>query len=149
MMVLDIRIMSLNVAGLVNLIKCKQIAKYLKEQKADIICLQETHLKPLEAKLLYGLFQGDIYQSFSGHRSAGVLIGIKFGIPWTLKQHIPDPSGRYVILQELLFGQEITVIGIYASNQNQTTFQDNLKQCIPASNTEEVLMLGNFKWNYQ
>lgn len=62
---LDIKIISLNVVGLLSIDKHKRIAKYLKQQRADIVCLQETHLKPTESKLSHYLFRGDIYQSFS------------------------------------------------------------------------------------
>lgn len=72
------------------------------------------------------------------------MIGIEFGIPWVLKQQILDPLGRYVILQGSLFSQEITIIGVYAPSQNQTAFWDALNLHIPASNTEELLMLGDF-----
>lgn len=36
------------------------------------------------------------------------------------------------------------MIGIYAPNQNQTIFWDALKKCILSSNSDEVLILGDF-----
>lgn len=44
--------MSLNVAGLTNLIKRKRIVKDLKKERTSLVCLQETHLKEHKARLL-------------------------------------------------------------------------------------------------
>lgn len=47
------KIVSLNVAGLTNVIKRKRIAKYLKTERASLICLQKTHLKEQEVGVRY------------------------------------------------------------------------------------------------
>lgn len=56
----EINIVSLNVAGLLNPVKCNRIANFLKQHRVDSVCLQETHLRPSEVNLLLFAFKGDI-----------------------------------------------------------------------------------------
>lgn len=73
----EIKTVSLNAADLVNLVKRNCVAKCLKHRKADIACLQETHLKTSEAKHLQYVFKGEIYHASVEARSAGIkMIGI-------------------------------------------------------------------------
>lgn len=80
------------------MIKRKPVGKYLKQARAVIICLQETHLKIGEAKWLKQIFPGLIYHASVKTRSKGVLLGIDSSIPWSLTTKIIDKDGRYVIL---------------------------------------------------
>lgn len=141
---LEIKIMSLNVAGLLNIVKRKRIAKYLKQHEQTLSACRKHTLNHPNLNWLITFFREIFTSPSQGPTSAGALIGIEFGIPWVLKQQILDPLGRYVILQGLLFSQEITIIGVYTPSQNQTAFWDALNLHIPASNTEELLMLGDF-----
>lgn len=79
---LDIKLISLTVAGLLNMVKCHPISRGLKQQRADIICLLETHLKLTEGKLLHYIYKGNIYQASSGQ--------IRKGNDWN---KIWDPMG--------------------------------------------------------
>lgn len=115
----------------------------MKQQKADIVCLQETNLKSSEAKLAQYVFREDIYQSFAEQRSVGVLVGIKAGLPWVINSEIIDPMGQYVILDGVFFSQKLTIIGVYDPNQGQTVYWDILKQHLLACEGEGILLLGD------
>lgn len=143
-MKVGIKIVSLNAAGLLNMVKRNRLSRFLRQQKVDIICLQETNLKTSEAKFLHYIHKGDLYHASSGLRSAGVMVGIKFGIPWVLEQEILDLVGRFVILHGLLCSQEITLVGLYAPNRKKNTFWEDLRHQISSCNTKEVIMLGDF-----
>lgn len=90
--------MTLNVAGLLLVVKRKRIAQMLKQSQADVVCLQKTHIKVGEAKYLDQVFQGFIYHTFVLSRSKGVLVGISRKNAWLLKNSIVDKGGRYVVL---------------------------------------------------
>lgn len=68
-----INIVSLNINGLLNLVKWNRVASFLRQQKAGIAYLQETHLKSSETKLLRYLYRGDIYHASLDSRSAGII----------------------------------------------------------------------------
>lgn len=52
----EIKIVSQNVAGLLNLVKHNRVSTFLRQQKVDVIYLQETHLKPWEVKRLHHIY---------------------------------------------------------------------------------------------
>lgn len=47
-----IKIISLNVVDLNNVIKRHRTAKSIKTEKSDLVCLQETHLRSDKIKIL-------------------------------------------------------------------------------------------------
>lgn len=53
-----------------------------------------------------------------------------------------DDNGHFVILQDNLSQQPITLIGVYAPNDQQTAFWENLLSCVKP-NTPSIMM-GNF-----
>lgn len=140
----DIKIASLNVAGLLNIVKCNRIARYLWQQQVGFICLQETHLKSEQTKLLPYFWNGEFYHTSSERRSAGVMIGIRWRVPWVLSQNILDPAGRYVILEGLLCSHEVSLVGMYAPNQNQSKFGEELHLQVLPLCSDEVIILGDF-----
>lgn len=94
------KLVSLNVVGLTNLIKRKWVAKYLKKERASLICLQETHLKESETRLLEQMYYGMIYHAQVSSRSCAVMLGMVANFPWVLLFHkIIGKKGRYVILK--------------------------------------------------
>lgn len=55
-------------AGLSHIIKSKRIKKFLNKEKATIVCLQETHLRPNEEGWLKMLFKEAVYHTLAGSR---------------------------------------------------------------------------------
>lgn len=55
-----INCMTLNVGGLLNLIKHRRLAKLIIKKQMSVICIQETHLKHGENKYLREIFRDSI-----------------------------------------------------------------------------------------
>lgn len=91
--------LSLNVAGLRNLIKRKRLGKFLMREVSGIVYLQETHIQRGEAHWLKQIFHGNIYHAPGAIKTRGVMIGIAWSCPWQLKDKYLDKQGRYVILK--------------------------------------------------
>ena len=73
-----VKIVTQNVRGLRNYEKRKSVIYFLK-QKADVICLQETHSEKDDEQRWEIEFGGDIYWSHGTTASKGVAILIKRG----------------------------------------------------------------------
>lgn len=71
----------------------------LTHDQADIICLQETHIRKTEERFLKGLFKGVIFHAPTPTMSKGVLIGISNKLAWGNKTFIKDKNGHYVLLK--------------------------------------------------
>lgn len=68
--------LSLNVAGLTNVIKRKRTGKFLMKEKAHCLYLQETHLQKGEEYLLRQVFKGNIVHVPAQSRSKRIMVGI-------------------------------------------------------------------------
>lgn len=73
---LGINIMTVNVAGLISVVKRKQVARLIRQNRVDVVCLQKTYVKDGESKHLGQVLHGHIYHAFTSSRAKGVLVGI-------------------------------------------------------------------------
>ena len=72
-----LKIVSWNIAGCKHVIKRKKILTYLKQKKADIALVQETHLNEEESAKLKRDWVGQVYFSTFSDRKRGVMILVK------------------------------------------------------------------------
>ena len=87
-----------NVCGLRDNQKRKEVFIYAK-QKADIVCLQETHSMSEDEKFWRNQWHGVTFYVHGTEKSRGVFVGIKSGTPISVEKVISDKEGRYVIVQ--------------------------------------------------
>lgn len=69
------KIVSLNVSGLNTPVKRRLVNMLIAEQ-ADLLSLQETHLRVGKEKYLKEVFRGLIYHAPTHSRSKGIMLGI-------------------------------------------------------------------------
>ena len=69
-----LRIVSLNARGLKNKLKRNFLFKYFKEQKFDVVCLQESHITKKEANIWEREWGGKLFYNEGTERSKGELI---------------------------------------------------------------------------
>jgi len=106
---------SLNVNGMGNNKKKKEIAHYTKE--SDVLLLQETHMTPNDIDKLYSWKTRDIISSFGTSASKGVsIIGNENVELLETSQH----NGRIIAGTIKWKGKELHVINIYAPNVSGT-----------------------------
>lgn len=109
-----------------------------------IACLQETHLKAQEQKLLGHVFKGQVYHSPSKSQFCGVMIGVSGSLPWILSQTIIDQEGRYVIIKRKINLHELTIAGLYATHKQQYLFWDKFFSNLLQIGGKEIVLLGHF-----
>ena len=63
---------SLNVRGLRNETKCKELFKLMKKNKANIICFQETRSEPGDQRIWSKQWGGTIYFTHGSNQAKGV-----------------------------------------------------------------------------
>lgn len=103
---------SFNVAGLNNGFKRKRIVCYLRTVEADIIGLQDTHLRLQDERYVLNMFIGQIFHAPAMTKQKGVAIIIKPHIPLEVKKVLKDRVGRYIIIQGVLEGELVTFINL-------------------------------------
>ena len=72
-----LNIVSFNVRGIADGIKCKEVFRFLRDRNFDIVCLQETHSDKKKEKIWRNEWAGNIYFSHGETNAKGVCIMFK------------------------------------------------------------------------
>ena len=123
-----IKILSLNVKGLRNPVKRRALFLYLKNQKADLYCLQETHSKKEDEIPWASEWGGKILFSHGTEHSKGTCIMQTPNSLFFLKSLLIDPNGRFVFAKINIGDDELFLTAVYApcDPQQQSSFTQNL-----------------------
>ena len=142
----NVSILSMNVRGISSSVKKRtDIFSWVKDKKASVVCLQETHSSKEVEKDWEDEWGGKCYFSHHSTRSAGVCVMFKQGLDFTVHDSIIDSDGRYIILDVSLYKQRVTLTALYGFNtDNADFFHEILCKVMTFSNTS-FLFCGD--WN--
>jgi len=117
-----IHFVSLNVQGLRDRYKRLRVLQWLKNQKAYIVFLQETHFTEDIIDIISQDFENwRFFNSYGKNLCRGCSIMIKKDIPHNIKNYFIDDNGRYVLINVELHDNPYCQINIYAPNDKKTT----------------------------
>ena len=142
-------VLSLNVRGIRDLNKRKSIFTWARNQKADIIFLQETYSTPDVFDSWKFQWLGDMYYSHGSNHSKGVLVLIRETLQFELKSVKKDSQGKFVIVEALVQDSPVLLINIYAPNNTHDAvdFYENLRTTLLESDYDQdyrFIMGGDF-----
>ena len=89
---------TLNARGLIEKQKRDQIMLWIKNQKADVIFLQETHYTKSIIPFIETEWSGSLFHSFGTSNSRGVSVLISNRAPVTVIDHQQTDDGRVVLV---------------------------------------------------
>ena len=113
-----IEILSINVHGLRDPVKCSNIVDWLKNRKESVIFLQETYFsEPNDTRFLKSIWKGSIYSSFGGKHSRGVSTLIKESLSTKHHTVTHDNCGRWVNVTLDTHNSKLQLLNIYAPCQ--------------------------------
>lgn len=134
---------SYNVHGLNHPIKRKKILNQLKKLKCLIALLQETHLSGEENEKLKREWVNQVYYASYGKRR-GVTILIHKSVPFVLENVIKDPDGRYVMIVGTVGDTVMTIVNIYALNEDDDKFFKTIANVIVSKGRGMMIIGGDF-----
>lgn len=108
-----LRICTWNVRGLHGTLKLRRVMSILIKERVDIALLQETHLDDEAHLKLKHNWIGQIFFSSFTTSSRGVAILINKNIPFNVVKSDKDRFGRYVYLNGVLYGEEVSLLNVY------------------------------------
>lgn len=117
---------SWNCRGLRKLVKIKQVINRIKQLKARLVFLQETHMLAHETIRVKRRWPGQVLSSPYTSNSRGVMIMIHKSIPFRIVKVINDPNGRFLIVQGNLLSTRLNLITVYGPNDDNADFYNNL-----------------------
>ena len=141
---MDIKICTLNVKGLGDIKKRRQIFKWIRDNKICICLLQETH----STKQLENYWQAEWgYKAyFSGNSSNSC--GVGFLINNNFEQNNITVTeliiGRLMVMKIEIQGIEVSIINMYGPNRDDTECVYRLQEYIEENNTDNFLIGGDF-----
>lgn len=140
-----LKIASYNVRGLHSPIKRKKILRQLKQINCQIAFLQETHLSDEEHEKLRKSWADKVY--YSSHQSGrkrGVAILMHRQINFTQTLVHKDTAGRYILVNGIIDGIEVSFINVYAPNEDEPDFIKTLFNELIRFGSGLLLMGGDF-----
>ena len=128
----EIHIVSLNVRGLGDNTKRRQVLHWFENKNSKIVLLQETHSTTHTERLWKNEWNGDMYFSHGTGAPKGVVISFKQNVHKTIHKCITDKEGRYVVLDIEVDDIRCTLVNLYAPNEDEPEFFIELVQTIEA-----------------
>lgn len=128
-----------------NVSKRNEIFTWLNDKKdTQIICMQETHSK-LESELKWKLeWGGDIYFNHGLSNSRGVMILFKKNVDYTIHSINKDKEGRWIIIDVTILNLQITLVNIYAPNEDNAIFFNGIRDCLNGIKNNQIVITGDF-----
>ena len=124
-------------------VKRSRVFTHLKNLKADIMFLQETHLKTTDHARLHKPWIGQVFHSNFNVRARGVAILVNKRIQFTASNIIADQNGRYIIVTGILYQTPVLLVNVYAPNWDDVNFMDTLFSSLPNLNTHRLIFGGD------
>ena len=94
----NIHVLTLNVQGVRDRNKQKRVYEWAKQQKANILFLQETHLTDDTFQTFDQQFKGTVFHSFGTSNSRGVAVLIHSSVCHKVLNVYSDSYGRLLIV---------------------------------------------------
>ena len=139
---MSIKLISLNVRGLGDALKRRAIFNYYRD-RANVICLQETHSQQDNEKIWQAEWGGDILFSHGATNARGVAILLPKGWNKLVKNVKIDHTGRAVMCTIAIDDNEITICTIYAPNKEDTNFFLEIMRWLEEG-TEHIILIGDY-----
>lgn len=142
----EFKILSLNCRGLHDVNKRKDVFKYLREQKASLYCLQDTHCTENDKSVVYAQWGLDFLMSPGNSNSRGTLTLTNNNFEYTVLNVKSDPNGNYIVSSILVDNKySLTIVNLYGPNRDSPDFFRELSNIIEEFSDDFIIMCGD--WN--
>jgi len=136
--------LSWNVKGLSHPVKRKGVLAHLRQLKAEVAFLQETHLRAADHNHLNCGWMGQIFHSSFQARARGVPILINKNVPFVPNNIISDKNGWYIIVVGTLCNKNVTLANCYAPDFDDVSFLKHTLSLIPDLNSHSLILGKDF-----
>lgn len=146
---MSVPFISINVRGLKNNVKRKAIFLFCKEEKAEIIFLQETHSQKDDETFWKTQWGDQLFFAHGTSHSAGVLVLFN-RFKGNVIDHTCDPEGHWLLLLVEMYGTQYLLACVYGYNNKvlNKNFLDELSSLIRdwklSYNIDKIIIGGDF-----
>lgn len=124
----DFNITSVNIRGLNDGRKRRNVFRWLKKNKTDLCLMQETYSTPEVEDIWRNEWGGKILYSHGTNHARGVMILVNPRLDITIKNIKTDDIGRIIIADVTIQDTPFNIVNIYSPNSegNQVHFFNQL-----------------------
>ena len=112
----NIHILTLNVQGVRDRNKQRRVFEWAKQQKANVLFLQETHLTTDLFDKFNQQFKGTVVHSLGTSNSRGVAVLIHSSVCHKVLNTHCDTHGRLIVVNVMIDTATYSLVNIYAPN---------------------------------
>lgn len=142
---MTITCLSINARGLSHPAKHFSLWKEAHKQKADILCVQETHFQLDNTPYCAHKDYPHIYMVCIPHRkTGGVLLAFKNSLSFVPKEIVIDEEGRYIIATGDINSNPYTTVTLYAPNSQSKSDSSKELYKAKALQYDNLLICGDF-----
>lgn len=146
----DFTIMSVNIRGINDRQKRRNVFRYLKTNKIDVCLLQETYSSPEIERIWKNEWGGSVYFGHGTRHSRGVMMLVRPGFDANVTDIYTDNIGRLMIAEVCIQDTIFKLLNIYAPNaeENQIHYYRYLKNIMDKRiDCEDKIIIGG-DYNY-
>jgi exonuclease III len=134
---------SMNVQGLGDKLKRKDVLNYLKSKKLNIYFIQDTHFTDKEINLIRSQWGFECYFSNFSSQARGVAILINNNFEFKFISMNKDVNGNLIVLKCTAYSHELTLVCIYGPNRDDPQFYENIKEATSQLDNSYIIV-GDF-----
>ena len=141
----EIGICCVNVQGIQNSEKRRDIFDRLRNQNYKIICLTDTHFDKSKEKIYSAEWGYLSYFSSFSSQSRGVAILFKNNFEFKVKNVHRDHQGNLIVLDMEIEENRLSLAVVYGPNQDNPNFYQNMQKTLTRFGNQKILIVGD--WN--
>ena len=141
----NVKICSMNVRGLGNEEKRRDVFNWLKKKNHAIYCLQDIHVGDKNKTAFCKDWGSEVILSAVSTESRGVAILFNENLDYKLLSVDRDDRGNLLVLELELQLEKLLLVVIYGPNSDNPVFHNDLKQRLLKFNDVPMIICGD--WN--
>ena len=146
----DFKVMSINIRGINDRKKRRNVFRWVKKNKIDICLLQETYSTAETATIWRNEWGRNLIQAHGTNHSKGVMLLIRPGLDEKINSIDKDIVGRTILADLTIQGTAFKILNIYAPNteEQQVQYFRYLRNLMKDKLTEndKIIMGGDFNF---
>ena len=140
----SIKVLSANCQGLQNIQKRVDVLSYMKDRKANIIGLQDTHWTEKDLLSVKQIWGNECYLNGTLTNSRVVTILLNKNFEYQITSTKSDSCGHFLYLGIKLSSMTINLINIYAPNNDKPNFFSCIKDFLLTNHADYTVICGDF-----
>ena len=144
---MDLKIGSINVRGLGDQVKRREIFNWLPAKKYSVYFIQELHCTENNKNDCRAERGYQVLFSWCASKKVGVVVLFNNNFTFQISKTYSDPEGRFIICDLTGNGKQLTLTNIYAPKNDDSNFFTSAFSHLADFKCDEITIGGDFKKN--